>query len=154
MVQDYNSWLGAIADIFYPSLEKVENIFSIIQGETTNFASLLDQRGQYHIHRGSRLLRLQPLTIAKTRSLQFSLRFNSPSLLFPEPAAGPAFTVCFVHTLRRQPIYSPTSSQRRSYAKRKMPPKKAVKEEKILLGRPGNNLKSGIVCTGPGLAVL
>jgi obg-like ATPase 1 len=35
-----------------------------------------------------------------------------------------------------------------------MPPKKAVKEEKILLGRPGNNLKSGIVCTGPGLAVI
>jgi len=29
-----------------------------------------------------------------------------------------------------------------------MPPKKAVKEEKLLLGRPGNNLKSGIVCTG------
>ncbi|PSN72914.1 GTP-binding protein-like protein YchF [Corynespora cassiicola Philippines] len=26
-----------------------------------------------------------------------------------------------------------------------MPPKKAVKEEKVLLGRPGNNLKSGIV---------
>jgi hypothetical protein len=34
----------------------------------------------------------------------------------------------------------------RTYAKKKMPPKKAVKEEKILLGRPGNNLKSGIVC--------
>ena len=35
----------------------------------------------------------------------------------------------------------------RFYAKksRKMPPKKPVKEEKILLGRPGNNLKSGIV---------
>jgi obg-like ATPase 1 len=29
--------------------------------------------------------------------------------------------------------------------KRRMPPKKPVKEEKILLGRPGNNLKSGIV---------
>ncbi|CAD0053037.1 unnamed protein product, partial [Aureobasidium pullulans] len=28
---------------------------------------------------------------------------------------------------------------------RRMPPKKVVKEEKILLGRPGNNLKSGIV---------
>ena len=28
---------------------------------------------------------------------------------------------------------------------KKMPPKKAVKEEKILLGRPGNSLKSGIV---------
>jgi obg-like ATPase 1 len=35
---------------------------------------------------------------------------------------------------------------KRTYAKsRKMPPKKAVKEEKILLGRPGNNLKAGIV---------
>lgn len=34
----------------------------------------------------------------------------------------------------------------RHYAKsRKMPPKKAVVEEKIPLGRPGNNLKSGIV---------
>jgi obg-like ATPase 1 len=34
----------------------------------------------------------------------------------------------------------------RSYSKRnKMPPKKVVQEEKILLGRPGNNLKSGIV---------
>ena len=34
----------------------------------------------------------------------------------------------------------------RTYAKhRRMPPKKTAKEEKILLGRPGNNLKSGIV---------
>lgn len=34
----------------------------------------------------------------------------------------------------------------RTYAKRnKMAPKKPVVEEKILLGRPGNNLKSGIV---------
>lgn len=29
-----------------------------------------------------------------------------------------------------------------------MPPKKAVQQEKILLGRPGNNLKSGIVSFG------
>lgn len=28
-----------------------------------------------------------------------------------------------------------------------MPPKKEVKQEKLLLGRPGNSLKSGIVCT-------
>lgn len=27
-----------------------------------------------------------------------------------------------------------------------MPPKKAAVQEKVLLGRPGNNLKSGIVC--------
>merc|ERR1712225_129538 len=39
-----------------------------------------------------------------------------------------------------------TTTQKRSFAaKKKMPPKKAVKEEKLLLGRPGNNLKSGIV---------
>lgn len=31
----------------------------------------------------------------------------------------------------------------------RMPPKKAVKEEKIPLGRPGNNLKSGIVRSRP-----
>jgi obg-like ATPase 1 len=30
-----------------------------------------------------------------------------------------------------------------------MPPKKEVKQEKVLLGRPGNNLKSGIVCEKP-----
>ncbi len=34
-----------------------------------------------------------------------------------------------------------------------MPPKKPVKEEKILLGRPGNNLKSGIVCISPERAL-
>lgn len=27
-----------------------------------------------------------------------------------------------------------------------MPPKKAPVQEKVMLGRPGNNLKSGIVC--------
>lgn len=27
-----------------------------------------------------------------------------------------------------------------------MPPKKQIVQEKVLLGRPGNNLKSGIVC--------
>jgi obg-like ATPase 1 len=31
-----------------------------------------------------------------------------------------------------------------------MPPKKKVEEEKILLGRPGNSLKSGIVSRRPG----
>jgi len=37
-----------------------------------------------------------------------------------------------------------SSFQSREYAKAagKMPPKKQVKEEKLLLGRPGNNLKS------------
>jgi len=35
-----------------------------------------------------------------------------------------------------------------------MPPKKQVQEEKILLGRPGNNLKSGIVRLPPLLLLL
>lgn len=30
-----------------------------------------------------------------------------------------------------------------------MPPKKQVEEKKVLLGRPGNNLKSGIVSKRP-----
>jgi obg-like ATPase 1 len=34
-----------------------------------------------------------------------------------------------------------------------MPPKKAVKEEKIHLGRPGNSLKSGIVSESPACVV-
>ncbi|RDA89487.1 hypothetical protein CP533_3304 [Ophiocordyceps camponoti-saundersi (nom. inval.)] len=51
---------------------------------------------------------------------------------------------------RHHPFPSPSpSNPRRHYAKArrniKMPPKKAAQEEKIPLGRPGNNLKSGIV---------
>lgn len=41
-----------------------------------------------------------------------------------------------------------STTQTRSYAKgsrKKMPPKKEIKQEKVLLGRPGNSLKSGIV---------
>ena len=46
-------------------------------------------------------------------------------------------------------VFITTTQQTRSYAKsrKKMPPKKGAEEKKILLGRPGNNLKSGIVCT-------
>ena len=53
-------------------------------------------------------------------------------------AAGSAF-----HILSTRTIVSFV----RTYAnhRKRMPPKKEVKQEKILLGRPGNNLKSGIV---------
>jgi hypothetical protein len=77
-------------------------------------------------------------------SRSFILLFSS-SNLFTTQAAGSAFrtttrTALFIET------YS-TFYQTRTYAKsrKKMPPKKEVKQEKILLGRPGNNLKSGIV---------
>lgn len=73
----------------------------------------------------------------KAPLLTFPRSFFSSQLLklsFSNTAAGPAFLL--------YPF------QVRFYAsKRKMPPKKEVKQEKILLGRPGNNLKSGIVCT-------
>jgi obg-like ATPase 1 len=43
-------------------------------------------------------------------------------------------------------FYRPFSSTARLNIKKRMPPKKAVtQEKKILLGRPGNNLKIGIV---------
>jgi hypothetical protein len=70
--------------------------------------------------------------------LSFNLRCSFSSQLcklsFPTQAAGSAVFFTF--------------HQSRTFAsKKRMPPKKEVKVEKILLGRPGNNLKSGIVCT-------
>ncbi|CAI6250641.1 unnamed protein product [Periconia digitata] len=67
------------------------------------------------------------------------LLFSSVIPTFCRPAAR---TACEFST----PFLTFTTV--RTYAKgkvKKMPPKKAVKEEKILLGRPGNSLKSGIV---------
>merc|ERR1711981_1349798 len=64
-------------------------------------------------------------------------------------AAGSAFVLESAISAARcsnspTPLYQLTFV--RFYAKKKkMPPKKEVKQEKILLGRPGNNLKSGIV---------
>jgi len=56
-------------------------------------------------------------------------------------------------TLYRYPIASRLISKALPFfstsatrgAKKKMPPKKAAPEKKVLLGRPGNNLKIGIV---------
>ena len=70
--------------------------------------------------RGSRHSTFTPL-------VSHCLRSTLPSSPTPQ---GPPFFFVFV----------------RSYSKQRMPPKKQQKEEKILLGRPGNNLKSGIVC--------
>jgi hypothetical protein len=139
---------------FYSKLEEKVETQSASFKERHNSSYSLSGPTRSQSHSRFATVRQQPLTV-KTQPLQFKLHFfNSCSLLFPQPAAGPAFTLGFVRTLKRQSIHSPPSSQRRSYAKRKMPPKKAVKEEKVLLGRPGNNLKSGIVCTGAGIAVI
>jgi hypothetical protein len=87
-----------------------------------------------------------------TKPLTFS--FSSLIPTFYRPAAS---TVCtfyssssFYTPCARKLCISPTPV--RSYAsakKKKMPPKKVVKEEKILLGRPGNSLTSGIVSESP-----
>lgn len=87
---------------------------------------------------------------------------STTTSLFPLARRNPTtITGCSLSNLHSFPSVSPlrshlfvviaTTVSTRSYAKkaRKMPPKKAVKEEKILLGRPGNNLKSGIVRSFP-----
>ncbi len=76
---------------------------------------------------------------------QFILLFSSSSPL-ARFAAGSAFKSTF-YTQAFHDYTQLGVRARRSYAKsrKKMPPKKEVKQEKILLGRPGNSLKSGIV---------
>lgn len=86
-------------------------------------------------------------TITTTSTLGALRIFSSLSLTLQRSAARTA--------TQNQSLLNCTVSltlpTRRNYAKRRgMPPKKAVKEEKILLGRPGNNLKSGIVCLATG----
>jgi hypothetical protein len=87
-----------------------------------------------------------------TRLLTFS--FSSLIPTFYRPAAS---TVCQLSA----PLHSCSSSSKffitfttaRTYAsapkKKKMPPKKQVEEKKLPLGRPGNNLKTGIVSESP-----
>ena len=68
------------------------------------------------------------------------------SFLSRVSAAGPAFATAHLRFCWSANTKAQSFVPVRTYAKRRMPPKKVVKEEKILLGRPGNNLKSGIVC--------
>lgn len=92
---------------------------------------------------GDRLrLSLQPITFKTSSFLSLSVSFASLSSSLHPRAASSAFYFT-PPVLRCTVLYTP----RRNYAKRrgKMPPKKQVEEKKILLGRPGNNLKSGIV---------
>lgn len=70
-----------------------------------------------------------------------------PSILFFSPrSAFQRFSIAKPTSLLNCTV---STTQSRSYAKGhrsgRMPPKKNVEEKKILLGRPGNNLKSGIV---------
>lgn len=78
------------------------------------------------------------------------LIFNSSPRVFQRSAAstaiGPSLKSQFIHPPQSLPLI-----RVRSFASRRgrMPPKKKEEEKKILLGRPGNSLKSGIVCRTP-----
>ena len=69
--------------------------------------------------------------------------FCSLSRLLGPTAASSAFSL--FPLLGCTAIHISTRSYSQRTKRNRMPPKKAVQEEKILLGRPGNNLKSGIV---------
>ena len=81
---------------------------------------------------------------------------STSSLLFlrivDRSAAGPAFGAfhpCSRFRLSTSPHLPPLFCRFYSSKKKKsnkMPPKKQQVQEKVYLGRPGNNLKSGIVC--------
>jgi hypothetical protein len=86
------------------------------------------------------------LVAATTSAIIFPPSFASlPSVLSHRAARSAASLYYNDKALCRVTVVYKTQS--RSYAKSraKMPPKKQVVEEKIPLGRPGNNLKSGIV---------
>lgn len=88
---------------------------------------------------------------------------SSPSLTTTSVAVSPFPFASFTHAFLPRAARSAALAQApgvwrllpytpcRHYAKSrsKMPPKKAVQEEKIPLGRPGNSLKSGIVSFHP-----
>jgi obg-like ATPase 1 len=87
--------------------------------------------------------------ITTSHTTPFFLSFSSLIPILHRPAASTAREFCTTfHRCASAPAVriSINTTTVRTYAKaKKMGPKKPVKEEKILLGRPGNSLKSGIV---------
>ena len=76
------------------------------------------------------------LLASSSSSLTFSPSSVSLSLSLSSSSCTPLSSFVFL------PCRSYTTRKK----KKNMPPKKAPVQEKVLLGRPGNNLKSGIVC--------
>lgn len=104
---------------------------------------------------GEDWLQSQPLiayNITPTNSLTFLFSSLIPTVYRPAASTARQFSSPFLSSPSSHKFFI-LSSCTRTYAsapkKKKMPPKKAVKEEKLLLGRPGNSLKSGIVSESP-----
>ena len=93
-------------------------------------------------------------TIPPTNSFAFLFSSLIPTVYRPAASTARQFSSPFLSAPAPHKFFI-LSSCARSYAsapkKKKMPPKKAVVEEKLLLGRPGNSLKSGIVSESPVL---
>lgn len=95
-----------------------------------------------------------PLHLITPPTNLLPLSFCSLIPTFYRPAAS---TVCQFsapfHSFGLRTRFFISFTAVRTYAsapkKKKMPPKKVVKEEKLPLGRPGNSLKSGIVSESP-----
>ena len=87
-----------------------------------------------------------------TTFLRQSYAFTSGSCHFQISAAGSALGFQLKASPRSAPLLRPSSTAFRTFSastvghRSRMPPKKKEEEKKVLLGRPGNSLKSGIVC--------
>jgi hypothetical protein len=82
--------------------------------------------------------------------VSFSFSSLIPTIYRPAASTACSFSSFLPATSPRKFCIAFTTVRTYASAKKpKMPPKKAVKEEKVLLGRPGNSLKSGIVSESP-----
>lgn len=133
--------LEALARIVVPS--------QIIFASHQKLHQVLERSHQPKLfHSGHESLSFAPVRAPTftTSSFKLNVVFFTSIRNFSNFAAGPALQPCS----KFSPRVIITPLQKRTYAKKKkMPPKKVVKEEKVYLGRPGNNLKSGIVCRAP-----
>ena len=120
-----------------------------VASNSSSFAWTLNRRSF------SRLLKSQLAEPTRIVGVVITSLLNSSVFSFrvvERSAAGPAFAashLCVRFRLRSFPHLLPSTCRFYSSKKKKshrMPPKKAQVQEKVLLGRPGNNLKSGIVC--------
>ena len=100
-----------------------------------------------------KLLPLHTYKIPPTNPVILSFSSLIPTLSRPAASTASHLPAPFLSSFSSHKFFFLSCPRSRTYAsapkKKKMPPKKAVKEEKLLLGRPGNSLKSGIVRRNP-----
>lgn len=149
-------WLGAAAPAHVSQLGRSHPRSGGMMQRPRIFALLCPPR-RPHAHPTSHC---KPLNHSHGETFVSRLRSNSIILAPGTTRLLSAPQACAFSRLAARSLCAPASEPRalfclvfsRGYAsskKKKMPPKKAQPEQKVLLGRPGNNLKSGIVCRQP-----